>query len=227
VVSNAEVRSLNDFLYFNMNVPLSNRPLINLLAVRFVVSGPGTPPIDGWLAPPRRPRWTGYGVKIFENTDALPRAYYVPRVEVVESPRALLDRLASPEHRPREAALVESTPADGFLGDAAPPGGEVALQDEAEVVRLDVTAPHPGFVVLTDQHYPGWRAKVNDDPAPILRANYAFRAVRVPGGHSVVEFRYRPWSVWLGALVSLATLCGVVVGVVQTARRGADRSGAA
>ena len=90
-------------------------------------------------------------------------------------------------------------------------------------------AEQPGFVVLTDQDYPGWRATVDGVPTPILRANYAFRAVRVPGGRSVVEFRYRPWSVWLGLATSLATATGMLVfGAIRlrrTARNPTARAG--
>jgi len=53
------------------------------------------------------------------------------------------------------------------------------------------------------------KATVDGIPTPILRANYAFRAVRVPAGISVVEFRYRPRSVWLGAAITLGSLAAV------------------
>ena len=55
-----------------------------------------------------------------------------------------------------------------------------------------------GFLVVTDQFYPGWAATVNGTPTTVLRANVAFRALRLPAGESTVEFRYRPLSIRLG-----------------------------
>ncbi len=57
-----------------------------------------------------------------------------------------------------------------------------------------------GFVVLSDQFYPGWRAYVDGRESPIYRANYLFRAVPVPAGEHVVEFTYQPVSVGLGPI---------------------------
>jgi uncharacterized membrane protein YfhO len=83
-------------------------------------------------------------------------------------------------------------------------------------VVLRVRAPARGFL-LADQDFPGWRATVDGAPAPILRANYLFRAVEVPAGESTVEFRYVPTSLWLGAAITAATL--LAVGIVTWLRR--------
>lgn len=49
---------------------------------------------------------------------------------------------------------------------------------------------------------------MGDAPAPILRANHAFRAVRLERGARLVRFEYRPRSVRLGLL---ATVTGTVI----------------
>jgi hypothetical protein len=196
------LRSINDYYYIASSVP-ANMALFHLLAARYVVvdgSVPGAP----W---PRRPpfelRWEDGTLRVFENTAALPRAFFVPRVEVVPKVNVLLERLASSSHEPRELALIEQEPADGFLGTQADANGEVTIvEDRAEELTLRVRSSGEGFLSLTDQFYPGWQAFVNEAPAAILRANYAFRAVRVPSGESTVRFLYRPLSVYLGLWVS-------------------------
>jgi uncharacterized membrane protein YfhO len=64
--------------------------------------------------------------------------------------------------------------------------------------------------VVTDTFYPGWRALVNDVPAPILRADHAFRGVWLDAGRHRVVFFYAPGSVRVGAIVSLVAT-GVVI----------------
>ena len=70
-------------------------------------------------------------------------------------------------------------------------------------MRLQVETEADGFLVLTDTYMPGWRATINGKSTEILRANYAFRAVRIPAGHHDVEFNYQPLSFQIGAYVSV------------------------
>jgi hypothetical protein len=179
------------------------------------------------LKPSLHEIWSDGPLRILENPDALPRALWVPALEVVRDPAELLQQLALGQHDPRQAALVDEPPADGFLGRRGGGSGQVtSLDDRAETVTLNVHADGDGFVVLTDQYYPGWQATVNDVSVPILRANYAFRAVRVPAGESRVVFHYRPASVRWGVLVSVLSM--VIVGMVGVrARRSRVVSSAA
>ena len=82
-----------------------------------------------------------------------------------------------------------------------------APQDNVEVVRygansleIEVQTDTEGYLFLSDPFYPGWQAEVDGEPAQLLRANYAFRAVAVPAGsHRVtMEFRSGSWYAGLG-----------------------------
>jgi uncharacterized membrane protein YfhO len=68
---------------------------------------------------------------------------------------------------------------------------------------IRVQTPSPGWLVLSDVWYPGWRARVDGDTSLIRRANYLFRAVRLEAGEHEVVFSYTPWSFYLGSLASL------------------------
>jgi hypothetical protein len=193
-------------------------PLLNLAAARYLAVAPE---LDG----PVKPRHVFLvpfdgdpGVHTYENLAALPRAYYVPRVAVVTDPDARLTRLAAGAQDPREVALVEALPPSGFGGapgnDARAPARFVT--DDPEHVVLELDAPEHGFLFLADQYFPGWSATVNGQPQPILRANHTFRLVEIPKGRVRVEFRYRPMSVWLGAIISLVTLLIVALVLART-----------
>ncbi len=58
--------------------------------------------------------------------------------------------------------------------------------------------------------YPGWRATVDGAPAPLLRANYAFRAVRLEPGQHQVHLTFAPRSWRLGLAISGLTLLVLV-----------------
>jgi hypothetical protein len=202
------------------------RPLLDLAAARFVVSFTDQPVRLEPPAPPLRDVVRDGAFGIMENPGALPRAFFVPMAEVVADPAAVLPRLADPAHDPRRLALIETPPADGFLGATPSATGTAEITaDRSEALSIDVVASAPGFLFLSDQDYPGWEATVNGTAAPILRANYAFRLVRVPAGASTVDFRYRPRSVRVGAWTSAATV--LVLCAVPFVRRRSSRSRAA
>ena len=82
-------------------------------------------------------------------------------------------------------------------------------RDEPDRVVLTAGADWAGRLVLTDSYYPGWRAWVDGRPAPIERADDAFRAVRLPPGEHAVEMRYEPASFRVGMFISLLALAAL------------------
>ena len=212
--SGVPMQSVNQMYYapFGWTPAGINRPLVNLLGTRYLLVGRDVDNLAAVFDPPLRLVAEPSGLRLYENPQALPRAYWVPRVEVVAGEAATLDRLASPSHDPRAVALLDAPPPSGFTGTGASAGGSVDIvRDAGERIVLRITAPARGFLVLTDQLYPGWRATVAGVPQPVLRANHAFRAVEVPAGVSEVEMRYRPRTVFVGAVVTAVTALGALI----------------
>ena len=206
------VNSLDDLFSKHLVTGGFRRRLLDLAAVRYVVSPPSDPILAWGLDLPAVP--TGDpGLHAFPNDRALPRARYVPRIEVLPDRSVLLNRLAYGSDDLAQVAFVEEALPSGFTGGDAPGAGTARfVRDDPEHVVVDVDAPGHGFFVLADQYYPGWRATVNGTAVPIHRVNQMFRLVEVPAGTSRVEFRYRPTSVAVGAAISVATLA--VMGIV-------------
>lgn len=190
------------------------RRMLSLVGARYVVLDrlDSQPLPKPWLKPVPELSSSG-SLRFYENPAAMPRAFFVGEIKVVPDPAQLLLRLANGPDRLTEVALVEEPPVSGFLG-ARQPARMDAVEfavDDPEHLVLDVNAPRRGFLFLSDTYYPGWRATVNGRPAPIQRANYAFRLVEVPKGRSTVTFRFRPISLILGAGISLASVLAMAV----------------
>jgi hypothetical protein len=77
---------------------------------------------------------------------------------------------------------------------------------EMDSVTISATMTRPGFLILSDTFYPGWRATINGQPAKIFRANGFVRAIALDAGMHKVEFRYIPVSFFLGLAISIMTL---------------------
>ena len=74
--------------------------------------------------------------------------------------------------------------------------------------RLDVkiTNSGGGWLVMDGSFQPGWKATVNGVDADVVRAQGLLRALRVPAGDVTVRTHYEPWSLRLGALLTLLAL---------------------
>jgi hypothetical protein len=71
----------------------------------------------------------------------------------------------------------------------------VSRTPERFVVEADLACA--GLVVAGDSYYPGWRARVDGERRPVQELD-SVRAVRAGAGRHVIEFRYRPASVYWG-----------------------------
>jgi hypothetical protein len=116
--------------------------------------------------------------------------------------QTLLPLLASPSFDPLATSYVEGAPPTP-APDAPTRGGPatIVIDGEREVV-VEATLDAPGFVVLADTAYPGWRATVDDQSTRILVTNHLFRGVAVPPGRHRVRFVYAPWTVPAGIALS-------------------------
>ncbi|MBU0754084.1 MAG: YfhO family protein [Planctomycetes bacterium] len=74
-------------------------------------------------------------------------------------------------------------------------------------VRIEVETQGQSLLVLTDNHFPGWEAYVDDVRTPILVTTGTFRAVPIKqeGRHEVV-FKYRPKSFYWGLLLTFMAM---------------------
>lgn len=94
-------------------------------------------------------------------------------------------------------------------------GGNVALVQESPTeLTFRVDSPVNSLLLLTDTHYPGWTAFIDTEPAVILRANVAFRAVAVPAGEHVVRFRFVHPSLRIGLVTTVSAFVvwgGIIV----------------
>jgi Bacterial membrane protein YfhO len=86
------------------------------------------------------------------------------------------------------------------------------LLSENNLIKLSVDTPEPGYLILSNSYYPGWRATVNGKEEKILKADYAMMALSVPAGTSLIEYRFDPISFKIGLGITLISL--ILVGLI-------------
>jgi len=142
--------------------------------------------------------------RLWRNPFYQPRAFLLYEYQVLEGKQAILDHLKAHPDELTKRVVLEERPSIPMTGRESMGQGEVRItRYEPHEVSLEVRAGQNGLLVLTDTFYPGWHATLDGEPAEILKANYAFRALEIPKGAHVVRFSFRPASFKIGLFVSL------------------------
>ncbi len=178
-----------------------------------------SPPPGGALEPAARFALPGPDLHVWRNQFWLPTARWVPGARRASARRQALELLLDAERDPRAEVLIEAPgekawPAPSGVCSAAEPadactGSTEIVVERPTYLKIRTEARREGYLVLADQLLPGWRAWLDGSPVQILRAEYLFRAVRLPPGVHVVEFAYRPAAARAGAWMSLAGILAV------------------
>jgi hypothetical protein len=168
---------------------------------------------------------------IQRNPSALPRAYVVPRAEIVSDDAAMiLSRFRSSD--PRVSVLMNHDPLERFADVQRQPFTPVhwnSLDPDRPV--LEVTTEAPGLLVMTDTWMPGWNAQVDDQRVRIRRGNFSQRVIPLEkaGRHTIV-LTYNPPGFGLGCAVTVvsafiwASVCGLLVWRRSSPRSTGDHS---
>jgi hypothetical protein len=218
-----------------------SNPMFDALGVRVVLSNQ-----DLANVPALRFQGKDGDTRVYENTNAYPRAWVLHDVHVVRGEDEAFAFLKTHARRrdgafivnafdPRHEAVVEhrGKTTDRTLR---------ALQDRrthcsggdrdratikrysAESVTVRVQAACAGLLVLPDTYFPGWRATVNGRSQTIFPTDGAFRGVPVPDGTSRVEFRYEPRAFPIGIVLAVAGLAAFAVIWLVLGWRGRNRA---
>lgn len=83
-------------------------------------------------------------------------------------------------------------------------------------IETDVDVGTPAMLIFTEIWYPGWRATVDGEEAPIYRVNYCQRGVWLTKGKHRIKLWFLPKAWILGGWVSLGTTALLLAVVIAS-----------
>ena len=168
--------------------------------------------------PPYRLIFSG-DVKIYENLDALPRAFLVHEWQVAGDTASAVAAMRGDDFEPGRQAIVTGK------GVPLPPTsghGSVTIVDyRPEAVTLRVETDAESLLILTDSFYPGWEAAIAGTPVQVWPVDGLFRGVFVPAGEHEIVMSFRPESYRRGVFLSVVGILALIaLGILVYRRHG-------
>ncbi len=170
--------------------------------------------------------------RLVHNPTFLKRARMVYGYEVLREGDSIVARLYDPAFDYRSKIILEEEPV--FTAREPDNGGPVSYSCRIREYRpneivVEVTSSRDGFLVLSEIYYPAWRAEIDGKRAPVLRANYALRAIPIRAGAHTVRCFYSDPAFRTGLFCSAASLfvltgiSGVTFGRARSRRRKREK----
>lgn len=162
---------------------------------------------------------TKSGMFVYENKNTMPRAYLTGNVTVIEDPDILLNTML--HTRDLTAAYTEQVPPFATMGDGVEQVQNLNISPNS--VTMETNSIENKLLVLTDLNYPGWAAYVDGVKSEIFQTNYLFRGVFIPRGSHTVRFVFRPWSLYVGLIVSATAFVLMIFCRLWLVRKDKDK----
>ncbi|HTS18158.1 MAG TPA: 6-pyruvoyl-tetrahydropterin synthase-related protein [Verrucomicrobiae bacterium] len=172
------------------------------------------------------PYVTGYGRSCLYAGDihqsaALALALSAKNWPLVQAKEATPGEVPVDEQRQYEQVYGQDSPPFPPITAATPVTLEhVQLtRENAENVRIQLTAPSACLAVIAESYYPFWHAEIDGQAAEVLRVSCGLMGVQLPAGAHTIQLRYEaPRAYAFAAVISIG---GLLIGLGFAVR---DRS---
>lgn len=169
------------------------QPIQDLLNAKYFLSTQPLPP--QYFSPERIKQIDRAGnTLIYENLTALPRAFPMYRYKIMENDDRIIATLSDTAFDYRTTLILEEMPVnpppiyDDTLKFDVIPGRYYDEQNDR--FKVEVEMLEDGFLFLSENYYPAWKAYESGKLLTTLKADYTFRAIPLKKGKHTVECRY-------------------------------------
>lgn len=193
--------------FYLWDIPIEAR--WELLGVQVVNSEWDTLPV------PHQAIGTGRDVEgdftIYQLTDPRPFAHlvYETRSADAEQTRQLLQ---DSDFRLREVVLLPPQDRGIVPRISYGTGTTTVAAFSPEYIEIQAETDTTAVLSLALPYAPGWQAEIDGESVEVLKAYDGLVAVVVPEGNHTITLRYLPLSFLIGAVISMLSVFGVIVG---------------
>jgi hypothetical protein len=159
--------------------------VINMLNAKYLVYGPGRD-------------------NIIPNSGALGNAWFVSNATKVNSPTEELKTVCDIDTRTTVVVDNSKFQVADFKFDSS--STIKMVTNTPNYLKYESQSAENGLAVFSEIYYPkGWKAFIDGKETEIIRGNYVLRALPIPAGKHVVEFKFQPPAYVVGNKITMVS----------------------
>jgi hypothetical protein len=201
-------------VYGRWESTLKDNNALSMLGVRFIVVSPWMEPAvarigdsgEGTGELLYRRVYADETAAVYENTRALPLAFPVRALKARAQSEGVKEFISRPPFDPSRHVLLDGGDLSGLETSPLSDGRVTVTSYAPGRVELETDFPAAGFIVIAEQYYPGWQARMDEKRAKLYQANGVLMGVAVPPGRHKVELGYRPLHIFASMGLSALAL---------------------
>jgi uncharacterized membrane protein YfhO len=147
-------------------------PSLNMLNTKYIIDQQGRPNL---------------------NPDALGSAWFVKGIQFAKDPTAEMNALTN--LNVKDSAVMNIANQKNIAGiNGYDSSASIKLISKSnDVLQYQANTKNTQIAVFSEIYYDkGWKAYIDNQEAPILKANYLLRSVVIPAGAHTVKFEFKP-----------------------------------
>jgi hypothetical protein len=167
---------------------------------------------------------------VFQNPYALGNAWFVRNIISANSPDEEMALTGTID--PDSSCVIDITKFKIEKNKFSDEGIIRLTAYRPDYLKYETLNNNDGFAVFSEIFYPeGWSASINGEVTEIKRVNYILRALEVPAGENIIEFKFEPAPYYvgnkismIGSLLTLLFFVGCVGLDIKSSRKDIDET---
>ena len=205
----AKLGIYDDLTAYQLSGPSPNIGVLNMLNTKYVIQSQGNELVAS------------------KNPGALGNAWFVKAVQFVNGPVAEMKALTG--FNPKDTAVVDGKYKSLVTGyTRADSSSAITMKTfDNDAISYESSSATANVAVFSEVYYKEWNAYIDGKKSPYFKANYVLRAMLVPAGKHLIEFKFEPTLFYTSKIIAniftwLLMLLLVVCIFVEVRKQGAN-----
>lgn len=186
------------------NIQLENYGVLNMLNVKYISFGE-------------------QANAVITNPETNGPAWFVREVKTISSAAEELQEVC--DLQTKTTAVVDKSKFETKTTGTSDSTATIRLIEyKPNYLKYESSSASDGFAVFSEIYYSkGWKALIDNQEVPVVRANYILRALEIPNGKHTIEFKFEPAAYFTGnkitAIASWLVLLSLVASIGISLKR--------